>query len=151
MVALTSRAAPAWASGPPMTTTTATTAAAPRTPAGAEATTTTTTAPGTEVLGETLSRPDTLARTGAGIGGLALLGGLLCGGGRLTVLTRKLPRTGRPGEAPSPPVGSRGGMTADPPTSPPVVPRRLTPPAALAGVAALRGAYIAGIRRNLLE
>ena len=62
-------------------------------PAGTEATTTTTT-PGTQVLGETLSRPDTLARTGAGIGGLALLGGLLCGGGRLTVLARKVLRIG---------------------------------------------------------
>jgi hypothetical protein len=62
-------------------------------PAAAE-TTTSTTAPETQVLGETLSQPDTLARTGAGIGGLALLGGLLCAGGRLTVLARKLLRIG---------------------------------------------------------
>jgi len=48
--------------------------------------------PRTEVLGETLSRPGTLARTGAGVGGLALLGGLLCGGGRLTVLARRFLR-----------------------------------------------------------
>jgi hypothetical protein len=60
-------------------------------PSGSEATTTTTTQ-GTQVLGETLSRPGTLARTGAGIGGLALLGGLLCGGGRLTVLARRFLR-----------------------------------------------------------
>jgi hypothetical protein len=46
------------------------------------------------VLGETLSRPGSLARTGAGVGGLALLGGLLLGGGRLTVLARKLLRIG---------------------------------------------------------
>ena len=58
-------------------------------PAAAETTT-----PDTQVLGETLSAPDTLARTGAGIGGLALLGGLLVGGGRLTVLARKLLRIG---------------------------------------------------------
>lgn len=57
-------------------------------------TTTSTTAPDTQVLGETLSQPGTLARTGAGIGGLALLGGLLVGGGRLTVLARKLMRIG---------------------------------------------------------
>ena len=56
-------------------------------PAAAETNT-----PDTQVLGETLSAPDTLARTGAGIGGLALLGGLLVGGGRLTVLARKLLR-----------------------------------------------------------
>jgi hypothetical protein len=60
----------------------------------AEETTTSSTAPETQVLGETLSAPDTLARTGAGIGGLALLGGLLVGGGRLTVLARKLLRIG---------------------------------------------------------
>jgi hypothetical protein len=56
------------------------------------------TTPDTQVLGETLSQPDaapgTLARTGAGVGGLALLGGLLVGGGRLTVLARKLLRIG---------------------------------------------------------
>jgi hypothetical protein len=62
-------------------------------PAAAE-TTTSTTAPETQVLGQTLSQPDTLARTGAGVGGLALLGGLLLGGGRLTVLARKLLRIG---------------------------------------------------------
>ena len=55
---------------------------------------TTTPEPETEVLGMTLSAPDTLARTGAGVGGLALLGGLLVGGGRLTVLARKLLRIG---------------------------------------------------------
>ena len=48
----------------------------------------------TTVLGETLSAPDTLARTGAGIGGLALLGGMLFGGGRLMVLTRRFLRIG---------------------------------------------------------
>ena len=58
---------------------------------GAEATTSTAT-PETQVLGETLSAPDTLARTGAGIGGLALLGGLLFGSGRLMVLTRRFLR-----------------------------------------------------------
>ena len=52
------------------------------------------TIPDTQVLGQTLSAPDTLARTGAGVGGLALLGGLLVGGGRLTVLARKLLRIG---------------------------------------------------------
>jgi hypothetical protein len=62
-------------------------------PAATETTTSATT-PDTQVLGETLSAPDTLARTGAGIGGLALLGGLLVGGGRLTVLARKLLRIG---------------------------------------------------------
>ena len=64
---------------------TATTTSAPTTPP---------TTAGTQVLGETLSRPGTLARTGAGIGGLALLGGLLFGGGRLLTLTRKLLRIG---------------------------------------------------------
>ncbi|HEV3364870.1 MAG TPA: hypothetical protein VG795_12175 [Acidimicrobiia bacterium] len=45
----------------------------------------------TQVLGETLERgPGTLARTGAGVGGLALLGGALCGAGRLTALARRL-------------------------------------------------------------
>ena len=73
-----------------------TTAAAPATVSAAGDTTAAaqTTTPETEVLGETLSAPDTLARTGAGIGGLALLGGLLVGGGRLTVLARKLLRIG---------------------------------------------------------
>jgi hypothetical protein len=50
--------------------------------------------PGTEVLGESITRPETLARTGAGVGGIALLGGLLCGGGRLAVLARRLLRIG---------------------------------------------------------
>jgi hypothetical protein len=79
---------------------TATTAAAPTTvlgetltaPSSGDTTTTATSTPGTQVLGETLSRPGTLARTGAGIGSLALLGGLLCGGGRLTVLARRFLR-----------------------------------------------------------
>ncbi|MCA1842894.1 MAG: hypothetical protein LC792_06820 [Actinobacteria bacterium] len=59
-------------------------------PAAVEATTAATTP--TEVLGETISRPSALARTGAGIGGMALLGGLLCGGGRLAVLARRFLR-----------------------------------------------------------
>ena len=46
----------------------------------------------TQVLGATLERPSVLARTGAGVGGLALLGGLLCGGGRLAVLARRFLR-----------------------------------------------------------
>jgi hypothetical protein len=50
--------------------------------------------PDTLVLGESLTRPSVLARTGAGVGGLALLGGLLCGGGRLTLLARRLLRIG---------------------------------------------------------
>jgi hypothetical protein len=83
------------------TTTTTTAAALPATvsaagsasPAAVEATTATT-APGTQVLGETLSRPSALARTGAGVGALAILGGLLLGGGRLTVLARRLLRIG---------------------------------------------------------
>jgi hypothetical protein len=62
-------------------------------PAAAE-TPTSTTPPDTQVLGETLSAPDTLARTGAGIGGLALLGGLFFGGGRLIVLARRFLRIG---------------------------------------------------------
>lgn len=61
-------------------------------PAGVEAATAT--EPQTEVLGETLTRPSALARTGAGLGGLALLGGLLCGGGRLALLARKALRIG---------------------------------------------------------
>jgi hypothetical protein len=72
--------------------TTTTTTTAPTTVLGSSATAPST--PDTQVLGETLSQPGTLARTGAGIGGLALLGGLLCGGGRLTVLARKLLRIG---------------------------------------------------------
>jgi hypothetical protein len=55
---------------------------------------TTTPEPETQVLGETLTAPDTLPRTGAAVGGLALLGGLLVGGGRLTVLARRLLRIG---------------------------------------------------------
>ena len=54
----------------------------------------TTPEPETHVMGETLTAPDTLPRTGAAVGGLALLGGLLVGGGRLTVLARKLLRIG---------------------------------------------------------
>ena len=61
---------------------------------GASASTTTTTAPGTEVLGQTLTRPGTLARTGAGVGGLSFLGLALFGGGRLTALARRLLRIG---------------------------------------------------------
>jgi hypothetical protein len=52
------------------------------------------TAPGTEVLGETISRSSALARTGAGVGGMALLGVVLCGSGRLAVLARRLLRIG---------------------------------------------------------
>jgi hypothetical protein len=52
--------------------------------------TTPTTAPGTQVLGETLSRPSALARTGAGVGVMALLGVVLCGSGRLALLARRL-------------------------------------------------------------
>jgi hypothetical protein len=48
----------------------------------------------TEVLGETLEQPGTLPRTGAGIAGLAVLGGVLCGGGRLAALARRLTRIG---------------------------------------------------------
>jgi hypothetical protein len=49
--------------------------------------------PQTEVLGQTLEQPaGVLARTGAGVGGLALLGGLLCGGGRLAILARQFLR-----------------------------------------------------------
>jgi hypothetical protein len=55
---------------------------------------TTTPVPETQVLGQTLTAPDALPRTGAAVGGLALLGGLLVGGGRLTVLARKLLRIG---------------------------------------------------------
>jgi hypothetical protein len=74
------------------TTTPATVSAAgPSSPAGLEAASTTV-LPQTEVLGETLSQPSILARTGAGVGGLALLGGLLCGGGRLALLARRFLR-----------------------------------------------------------
>ena len=49
------------------------------------------TGPQTTVLGETLERgPDTLARTGAGVGGLAALGGLLTAGGFLVRRFHKL-------------------------------------------------------------
>jgi len=64
------------------------------TAANANDATTTTTAPGTEVLGVTLSRPSALARTGAGVGGMTLLGVVLCGSGRLAVLARRLLRIG---------------------------------------------------------
>ena len=80
--------------------TNASTAAAPASESGAGSTDVAATqaaTPDTQVLGETLTAPDTtgtLARTGAGVGGLALLGGLLVGGGRLTVLARKLLRIG---------------------------------------------------------
>ena len=53
-----------------------------------------TAAPGTTVLGQTLVRPSALARTGAGVGGLTLLGLALFGGGRLTALARRLMRIG---------------------------------------------------------
>jgi hypothetical protein len=56
--------------------------------------TTPTTAPGTEVLGQTLERPGSLPRTGAAVGGLALVGLGLVGSGRLTVLARRLLRIG---------------------------------------------------------
>ncbi len=56
--------------------------------------TTATTAPGTQVLGETVDRPSSLPRTGAAVGGLTLLGLGLVGGGRLTVLARRLLRIG---------------------------------------------------------
>ena len=49
---------------------------------------------GTEVLGETIERPSALPRTGAGVVGLTLLGGLLCGGGRAALLARRLLRIG---------------------------------------------------------
>jgi hypothetical protein len=48
----------------------------------------------TQVLGATLERPGVLARTGAGVGGLTLLGGLLCGGGRVASLARRFLRIG---------------------------------------------------------
>jgi hypothetical protein len=51
--------------------------------------------PQTQVLGQTLEQgPSALARTGAGVGGMALLGGLLCGSGRLAVLARRFTRIG---------------------------------------------------------
>ncbi len=75
-------------------TTTADTAAVTAADDTTPAAQTTTPEPETKVLGVTLTAPDTLPRTGAGIGGLALLGGLLVGGGRLTVLARKLLRIG---------------------------------------------------------
>ena len=50
--------------------------------------------PSTTVLGESITRPSALARTGAGVGGLALLGGLLCGGGRIAILARRFLRLG---------------------------------------------------------
>lgn len=75
-------------------TTTADTAAVTAADGTTPAAQATTPEPETKVLGVTLTAPDTLPRTGAGIGGLALLGGLLVGGGRLTVLARKLLRIG---------------------------------------------------------
>jgi len=57
-------------------------------------TTTSTTAPGTQVLGLTQSRPSSLPRTGAAVGGVALLGLGLLVSGRLTVLARRLLRIG---------------------------------------------------------
>jgi hypothetical protein len=63
------------------------------TPAAVEGTTATDD-DGTKVLGVTLTRPDAaLPRTGAGVGGLALLGGLLCGGGRVAILARRFLRS----------------------------------------------------------
>jgi hypothetical protein len=69
-------------------------ATAATTTPGADATdgTATVAEPQTEVLGQTIERPSALARTGAGVGGLALLGGLLCGGGRLAILARRFLR-----------------------------------------------------------
>ena len=61
-------------------------------PAAVEAVTAST--PSTSVLGESITRPSALARTGAGVGGLALVGGLLCGGGRIAILARRFLRTG---------------------------------------------------------
>jgi hypothetical protein len=52
-------------------------------------TTTATTTPGTEVMGISETAPSTLARTGAGVGALALAGALCLGGGRLTALFRR--------------------------------------------------------------
>jgi len=101
-------AAQASATGPRLTAAnTAGTAAGDTTAAGATGTagtaagdspdvdaTTSTTAPATEVLGQTLERPSSLPRTGAAVGGLSLLGLGLFGGGRLTVLARRLLRIG---------------------------------------------------------
>jgi|GEM_PF-5949077 len=56
--------------------------------------TTSTTAAGTQVLGLTQDRPASLARTGAAVGGLALIGLGLVVSGRLTVLARRLLRIG---------------------------------------------------------
>jgi hypothetical protein len=84
--------------GPPATEAAGTTAADPAAVTAADNTTpaaqTTTPEPETQVLGETLTAPDALPRTGASVAGLALLGGALVGGGRLTVLARKLLRIG---------------------------------------------------------
>ena len=46
--------------------------------------------PATEVMGVTVARPDVLAATGLGLGGLAMAGALLLGSGRLTALARRL-------------------------------------------------------------
>ncbi|HKY75674.1 MAG TPA: hypothetical protein VJS45_06025 [Acidimicrobiia bacterium] len=84
-------------SGTAATEAAGTTAAGPAVTAAdntAPAAQTTTPASDTQVLGETLTAPDALPRTGAGVAGLALLGGALVGGGRLTVLARKLLRIG---------------------------------------------------------
>ncbi|MGH9038379.1 MAG: hypothetical protein ACRD0O_21700 [Acidimicrobiia bacterium] len=70
-------------------------APAPATVAGAVEvagtdTTGTTTTPETQVLGITETQPDTLARTGAGLGALVLAAGACLGGGRLTCVVRRL-------------------------------------------------------------
>jgi len=89
-------AAAASESGTPATEASSTNAADPAAVTAADnaAPAADTTTPETQVLGETLTAPDALPRTGAAVGGLALLGGLLVGGGRLTVLARKLLRIG---------------------------------------------------------
>lgn len=70
------------------TTATASTTAPGANHASTRATTSTT--GGTEVLGQSLTRPGALARTGAGAGGLAALGLGLSGSGRLLALARRL-------------------------------------------------------------
>jgi hypothetical protein len=72
--------------------------ASARTPAAAAGTTASTTATasnpvsssGTEVLGVQVDSPGTLARTGAGLGGLTLAAGTFLGAGRLFGLVRRL-------------------------------------------------------------
>ena len=88
---LTAAASPAGATAADTTVAGETTAAGS---APDVAATTSTTAPGTEVLAETLDRGSSLPRTGAAVGGLSLLGFGLLGGGRLTVLARRLLRIG---------------------------------------------------------